>query len=279
MFIRNSFNTIIAKKSSTLNNSSITSGVKNLRSVLPNKFSPTLTASLGTGEFSRQFHTSTSTNNASVQLFNKQLNKSNKILPCFPINSTQTRTYLNIYNYNSTGENLLMLPPQTDPSKKTLVLDLDEVLATNDFMETTRPTYTACDYIMTKREGIDEFLLEMSKYYEIVLLTSSVKSYADENLRNMPNVFEHRRYRHHIPETDCIKRVSQMGRDMERIFFIDENSGYLEFNKENQILMPPINISKPEVNLGKLSDVLMRISKDEISIKDACAEWNKNIPV
>lgn len=191
----------------------------------------------------------------------------------------QKRTFFLVSGYNGSNENLLKLPPPTDPSKKTLVLDLDEVLITSLEDEQLKlkdvvQTHESCGYTLTKRPGVDEFLLEMSKHFEVVLLTSSVQKYADINLEHLPDVFVHRRYRHHIPSSDCAKRLSSMGRDMDKIILIDDNRNYLEFNPENQILMPLFAVQKPDDNLKKLTDVLLRIAKDEISIKDACKEWN-----
>ena len=38
--------------------------------------------------------------------------------------------------------------------------------------------------MVAKRPGVDEFLLEMAKHYEIVLYTSARKEYADPLLDN-----------------------------------------------------------------------------------------------
>ena len=47
----------------------------------------------------------------------------------------------------------------------------------------------------------------------------------------------------------------------------------MKVNPDNQILMHCFNINEPDEPLKKLTEVLLKIARDEISIKDACNEW------
>ena len=84
------------------------------------------------------------------------------------------------------------LPKKTNPSDYTLVLDLDETLIhcldQQEIMPLIRP-------------GTEKFLEEMSKYYEIVIFTASVKDYADTILNQLDpekKFISYRLYREHI---------------------------------------------------------------------------------
>jgi len=74
------------------------------------------------------------------------------------------------------------LVPPSESSKKTLVLDLDETLVHSSFTpikhvdwiipvqidDKINPVY------VSKRPGVEYFLSEMSKYYEIIIFTASL---------------------------------------------------------------------------------------------------------
>ena len=62
------------------------------------------------------------------------------------------------------------LPKKTNKSEYTLVLDLDETLIHCLDQQEITPLI---------RPGTVKFLEEMSKYYEVVIFTASVKDYAD----------------------------------------------------------------------------------------------------
>ena len=64
------------------------------------------------------------------------------------------------------------LPKKTNKSNYTLVLDLDETLIHCLDQQEITPLI---------RPGTEKFLEEMSKYYEVVIFTASVKDYADTN--------------------------------------------------------------------------------------------------
>jgi RNA polymerase II subunit A small phosphatase-like protein len=69
-----------------------------------------------------------------------------------------------------------------DAGKKCLVLDLDETLVHSSFKPTQNPDYiipveiegTVHQVYVCKRPGVDEFLRDMSKNYEIVVYTASL---------------------------------------------------------------------------------------------------------
>lgn len=80
-----------------------------------------------------------------------------------------------------------LLPPSEEGDKKTLILDLDETCAHSSFSEfknsnfKQRIVYEGIPYTIhvLKRPHLQEFLERMSKVYEIIFYTASVREYAD----------------------------------------------------------------------------------------------------
>jgi TFIIF-interacting CTD phosphatase-like protein len=98
----------------------------------------------------------------------------------------------------------IVLPPQKQ-NRKVLVLDLDETLVFSSF---NKPNKYDCEsevlfngrptkIYTVKRFGLDSFLFEMSKLFEIVVFTASQKIYADRilNLIDPKSRISHRLYR------------------------------------------------------------------------------------
>jgi TFIIF-interacting CTD phosphatase-like protein len=79
------------------------------------------------------------------------------------------------------------LLPYTHGGRKTLVLDLDETLVHSTFKATTNCSFTVDINIsgkfhtvyVLKRPGVDEFLKECAKHFELVIFTASLSNYAD----------------------------------------------------------------------------------------------------
>lgn len=75
------------------------------------------------------------------------------------------------------------LPPIKDGLKYTLVLDLDETLvhcAPIMRPEGFKISSTEEDMIVYNRPGLNDFLQEMGKYFEIVVFTAGGKAYAQK---------------------------------------------------------------------------------------------------
>ena len=86
------------------------------------------------------------------------------------------------------GKERSLLPPKSKgDDRKTLILDLDETCAHSSFSEfknsnfEQRIVYEGIPYTIhvLKRPHIEKFLQKMSKMYEIVFYTASVREYAD----------------------------------------------------------------------------------------------------
>ena len=125
------------------------------------------------------------------------------------------------------------LPKKTNKSDYTLVLDLDETLIhcldQQEIMPLIRP-------------GTEKFLEEMSKYYEIVIFTASVKDYADTILNQLDpekKYISYRLYREHttVLKRTYLKDISKLGRDLSKIIIIDNASDNFRLQTDNGIFI------------------------------------------
>ena len=112
----------------------------------------------------------------------------------------------------------------------TLVLDLDETII----------SYQKGTFI--PRPGLDKFLTEINKLYEIIVFTSATQSYADSILDSIDKnniYFEKRLYRQHtvfINDT-FVKDLSKLGRDLSKIIILDNRPQNYFLQKENGIFI------------------------------------------
>ena len=150
-----------------------------------------------------------------------------------------------------TKENNFILPPKSNEKidKKTLVLDLDETLihsqhfpfssAKSDIVLKLDLENDPHDFHVLVRPGAKEFIRKMNKFYEIVIFTASVSKYAIPliNLVDEKGLCIHRLYREHcsLVNTQFIKDLTKLGRDLKDIIIIDNSPLAYSLNKENGI--------------------------------------------
>ena len=176
------------------------------------------------------------------------------ILFCFnqtPINKNRNYFYNVISNknhctkyiifkdkkYNNNEKQSLSIPFIKTPTKKNfcLVLDLDETICHS--MKLNFGNY------FFLRPGTIEFLEEISKYYEIIIFTSSPKEYADDILDKIDKNGEfisHRLYKSHVifEKGKSIKNLNLIGRDLNKIIFVDNMRCNAKYNLKNLYLIP-----------------------------------------
>lgn len=132
--------------------------------------------------------------------------------------------------------------------KKTLILDLDETLVHSGFNPFTRKSdinliinIEGRDHVINvlKRPHLDEFLKEISEYYEIIVFTASVSEYASPLLDKLDknNYLSGRLFRQ-----DClfnqglyIKDIKIIGKHLKDMIIIDNNPISYADNEDNGI--------------------------------------------
>eukprot|EP00579_Thalassiosira_antarctica_P004603 CAMPEP_0201893942 /NCGR_PEP_ID=MMETSP0902-20130614/39735_1 /ASSEMBLY_ACC=CAM_ASM_000551 /TAXON_ID=420261 /ORGANISM="Thalassiosira antarctica, Strain CCMP982" /LENGTH=427 /DNA_ID=CAMNT_0048425889 /DNA_START=105 /DNA_END=1385 /DNA_ORIENTATION=- len=151
---------------------------------------------------------------------------------------------------NANDPNRFKLLPELhvdDRGKKCLVLDLDETLVHSSFRAVPGADFVIPVQIedvvhfvyVAKRPGVDEFLLEMAKHYEIVVYTASLNKYADVllDLLDPHRVIRTRLFRESCVfyEGNYVKDLSLLNRDLSQSIIIDNSPASYLFHPENAI--------------------------------------------
>ena len=94
--------------------------------------------------------------------------------------------------------------------------------------------------IFIPRPGLNQFLTEISKLYEIILFTSAKQEYADPiiDLIDKDKIFfEKRLYRQHalLLNDTFVKDLTKLGRDLSKIIILDNRPQSYSLQKENGI--------------------------------------------
>lgn len=129
-----------------------------------------------------------------------------------------------------------------------MVLDLDETLVHSCFRPMSHYDYiipitlenSTHNIYVLKRPGVEIFLEEMSKLFEIVVYTASLGKYADPLLDEMDvtgKMITARLFREHcvLFQGNYIKDLSLLGRDLASTLIIDNSIAAYSFQKENGV--------------------------------------------
>lgn len=171
------------------------------------------------------------------------------------------------------SDEFTLLPPTKDTFKKTLVLDLDETLVHSSLVPVE-----ACDYkveidgevgvlsiYILIRPWLFEFLEKVSKLFEIVIYTASLKSYADPVIEfiDRSKVVSSRLFR-----TEClnyngsyIKNLSQLGRDLKKVVIVDNSPISYAFHPHNAIAITSWYDDLNDRKLKEVYKILKILSK------------------
>lgn len=127
------------------------------------------------------------------------------------------------------------LLPDLPPSArhiKTLVLDLDDVLVHSDW---TRGR----GWRTFKRPGVEDFIRNMAQYYELVVYTSQLPTYADPILDRLDpqRMIQYRLYRDSTQYVGGkhVRDLSKLNRDMRQVLFITADPDAFALQPENAV--------------------------------------------
>lgn len=198
-----------------------------------------------------------------------------------------------------------------DTGKKCLVLDLDETLVHSsfravpgaDFVIPVQVSFCRCTaflsfdlelihlsaflfqiedvvhfvYVM-KRPGVDEFLVEMAKHYEIVIYTASLNKYADPllDLLDPQKVIRSRLFRESCVfyEGNYVKDLSLLDRDLSQAIIIDNSPSSYSFHPENAIDCSSFIDDPRDRELNQIAAFLKGV-KDVEDVRDVCHLWRE----
>ncbi|POM66157.1 Nuclear LIM factor interactor-interacting protein cleavage-specific form [Phytophthora palmivora] len=183
--------------------------------------------------------------------------------------------------------NLLPSVSSNDANKKCLVLDLDETLVHSSFRPTDNADFiipididgtTHHVYVM-KRPGAEEFLVEMAKYYEIVVYTASLSKYADPLLDKLDpeGTIRYRLYREHCVqyEGSYVKDLSLLDRDLSQTIIVDNSPAAYTFHPRNAIGCSSFIDDPNDRELASISRFLTKYHDVE-DVRDRLQFWNPN---
>ena len=137
-----------------------------------------------------------------------------------------------------------------------LVLDLDETIS-----HSIKINFGNYFFL---RPGTIEFLNELSKFYEIIIFTSSPKEYADDILDKIDSsgdLISHRLYKPHVifEKGKSVKKLELIGRDLNKIIFVDNLKYNAKYNLKNLYLIPSWTDDINDNELYKLGNKLKYI--------------------
>jgi len=154
---------------------------------------------------------------------------------------------------------------------KTLVLDLDETLIHASVTPISRPDHIVrlsdgTRFYVLKRPYLDEFLAQMSKLYELVILTAGEGEYATAVI-NQVDTGRHISYVLHrshctLPNSrKIIKDLSLLGRDLKDIVFIDNLEENFAKQRDNGLKILDFYSNKADEELKKFISFLEHVSQ------------------
>ena len=202
----------------------------------------------------------------------KPLYLNNLILPFNPHASSLTPT--NICS-NLLDNKEPILPPKEKEfqDKKTLILDLDETLVHSSFtpfekndiiLEVDFEGVMFNIYVLV-RPYAKEFLINVSKYYEVIIFTASISKYASPllDILDTGKIIKHRLYREQCTFLNgiYIKDLKRLNRPLGDLIIVDNSPLAYIFNEENGLPIKTWYDDRDDIELIKILPLLIFFSK------------------
>ena len=154
----------------------------------------------------------------------------------------------------------------TMKKKFCLVLDIDETIS-----HSLKLSF-GCYFLL--RPGARDFLKEVSKYYEIIIFTSSPKKYADKILNKIDidgDLISYRLYRPHVlyENGKSVKNLNLIGRDLTKTIFVDNLRSNAKYNLNN---LCPITTWRSDIFDNRLIKL-----KDKLIYLATCGKYDDDI--
>ena len=155
------------------------------------------------------------------------------------------------------------IPPDA-PCPPTLVLDLEDTLV----HATWDPKF---GWRYAKRPGVDRFLQDLSKYYEIVLFSPSNYGVVDPITWTLDKqgLIMHRLYKDstRFHQGKHVKDLSKLNRDLRKVIIIDDDPDAFQFQPQNGIRIKPFKDpkDKSDRSLDKLRSFLLALVMEGVS--------------
>ena len=149
------------------------------------------------------------------------------------------------------------LKPLNKKYKYTLVLDLDETLV--HYLSDNESAYIQI------RPGAEEFLKELSEFYEIIIFTAAIKDYADRVIDAIDpdEVISDRLYRQHTINLGNanIKDLNKLGRNLKHVIIIDNSMENFSLQPKNGLNIIDFEGNEYDDELEYLKEDLIKLAK------------------
>ena len=137
-----------------------------------------------------------------------------------------------------------------------LVLDIDETIS-----HTMRLSFG--NYFLL-RPGVITLIKKLYNFYEIDIFTAAIKRYADNIVNKLDpndNYIRYRFYREHCiyEGTKTVKKLVRIGRDLNKIIFVDNIKYNAKYNMENLYHVSSWKDNVYDTEMIKLQDLLVDI--------------------
>jgi len=151
---------------------------------------------------------------------------------------------------------------QINPKYKyTLVLDLDETLV--HYISDNESAYIQI------RPGTEDFIKDLSKYYEIIIFTAALKKYADVVINSIDpdGNISYRLYRQHTISigNSNIKDLTKLGRDLRYVIIVDNCLENFALQSRNGLKILDFEGNEFDDELEYLKDDLIKLVKMNVN--------------
>ena len=210
---------------------------------------------------------------------NNSLNKNNpsqtNIITQIQNNNYAPRAFSTPKNNKSSVYKSKLLPEKSHANltKKTLLLDLDETLVHSSFMPFDKSDIilkvefdeAVYNIHVLVRPDVNEFLTEVSKYFELVIFTASLSNYASPliDIIDPQKLCSFRLYREHCTYVNglYVKDLKRIGRDMKSLILLDNSPISYAFTVENGLPIVSWFNDKKDKELVKYIPILKFLSQ------------------
>lgn len=143
------------------------------------------------------------------------------------------------------------------------MLDLDDTIIHSDWKRER-------GWRTFKRPGIDAFLRQVSQFYEVVVFTDQLQTYADPILDRLD---PHRQYIHYRLYRDAtrytggehVRDLSQLNRDLSRVILVSPHKKAFRLQPDNAIEIRPYKLETDDTVLLDLMPFLESICRSNIT--------------
>ena len=171
----------------------------------------------------------------------------------------------------------LLLPEKSSEfiNKKTLILDLDETLVHSSFtpfenndiilnVNFDEILYTI--YVLV-RPGVEYFIKNISKYYELVIFTASLSNYASPllDILDKDNNIKYRLYRENCTFMNGIyvKELKKLNRNLKDLIIVDNSPLAYTLDIDNGLPIKTWYDNKNDIELYKITSILEFLATTE----------------